>query len=49
MGCKQNVLGGKNQKNNYGGAGVGRDTCTRHSRLGNKFRIKMTLLNFWIK
>ena len=49
VGCKQNVLGGKNQTIHYGGAGVGRETCIRHSRLGNKFRLKMTLLSFWIK
>ena len=24
-------------------------TITRHPRLGTKFRLKMTLLNFWIK
>ena len=27
----------------------GGGTSIRHSRVGNKFRFKITLLNFWIK
>ena len=36
----------KNQKINYWG---GARASIRHSRVGTKFILKITLLNFWIK
>ena len=50
-GWKKNVLGGKKieklTSRERGGGGIYKSI--RHSRVGTKFRLKMTLLNFWIK
>ena len=45
MGWKKNVLGGKKIEKLVSGG----ETSIRHSRVGTKFYLKMTLLNFWIK
>ena len=47
MGQKKNALGGKKIEKLI--SGERGDTHIRHSRVGTKFRLKMTLLNFWIK
>ena len=41
--------GGENIEKLIGGEGGRGRTSIRHSRVGTKFRLKMTLLNFWIK
>ena len=42
------MLGLKKIENLTSG-GAGGETSIRHLRVGTKFRLKMTLLNFWIK
>ena len=43
-GVEKECFGWKNRKNNYR-----QGTSFRHSRVGTKFRLKITILNFWIK